>query len=92
MTIRLIERKFIHENGLVGHIEDIVVHKEYRKMNFGLFIIEQLTYLGQVNGCYKILLDCSEKNVQFYEKCGYTRKGVEMARYIEVVAPKPAKL
>ena len=86
---RFVERKFIHENGLVGHLEDIVVHKDYRKLNFGRFIIDQLTFLGRVNGCYKILLDCSEKNVPFYEKCGYTRKGAEMACYMDVADKQP---
>jgi ribosomal protein S18 acetylase RimI-like enzyme len=60
-----VERKFVHENGLVGHIEDIVVHKDYRKLQFGRFIIDQLTTIGKVTGCYKIILDCSDKNVPF---------------------------
>ncbi|KAJ3122386.1 Glucosamine-phosphate N-acetyltransferase-like protein [Nowakowskiella sp. JEL0407] len=30
-----VERKFVHLNGLVGHIEDIVTHKDYRGMNLG---------------------------------------------------------
>jgi ribosomal protein S18 acetylase RimI-like enzyme len=29
------EHKFIHKAGLVGHIEDIVVHEQYRGNNFG---------------------------------------------------------
>ena len=28
-TTLLIEQKFIHEGGLVGHIEDVVVRKDY---------------------------------------------------------------
>lgn len=31
----MIERKFIHEAGLVGHIEDIVSHPNYRGKNMG---------------------------------------------------------
>ena len=27
---------------------------------------------------YKIILDCDEKNVKFYEKCGFNNAGVEM--------------
>ena len=54
----------------VGHVEDIVVHKDYRKLQFGRFIIEQLKHIGRETGCYKVILDCSEKNVPFYQKCG----------------------
>lgn len=79
----LIERKFVHENGLVGHIEDIVVHGDYRKLQFGRYIIEQLKHIGREVGSYKIILDCSEKNVPFYQKCGFTLKEREMALYID---------
>jgi glucosamine-phosphate N-acetyltransferase len=48
-----IERKFIRNNGLVGHIEDIVVLDSCRGMRFGWFIIEQLKYIGASVGCYK---------------------------------------
>ena len=29
-------------------------------------------------GCYKVILDCSESNVAFYEKNGFKRYGVAM--------------
>ncbi|KAI8052975.1 acyl-CoA N-acyltransferase [Syncephalis plumigaleata] len=86
-----IERKFIRGNGLVGHIEDIVVHKEARGLQFGRYIIEALKYIGASVGCYKIILDCSEKNVPFYEKCGFKLKEVEMSWYIPKDTPR-AKL
>lgn len=31
-------------------------------------------------GCYKVILDCSEDNVNFYQKCGFTKKEVQMVR------------
>lgn len=34
-------------------------------------------------GCYKIILDCSVKNVPFYQKCGFTEKEREMVLYYE---------
>lgn len=36
--------------------------------------------LAQELGCYKVILDCSEDNVPFYEKCGLTRKEVQMVK------------
>ena len=32
-TTLLIEQKFIHQGGFVGHIEDVVVKKEFEKFN-----------------------------------------------------------
>lgn len=29
-------------------------------------------------GCYKVILDCAEDNVDFYAKCGLSRKEVQM--------------
>lgn len=82
----VIERKFIRHLGLVGHIEDIAVAGDQQGKKLGLRIIETLKAIGQGNGCYKVILDCSEKNVPFYEKCGFERKGVEMGWYVN----KPA--
>ncbi|KAJ3301560.1 Glucosamine-phosphate N-acetyltransferase-like protein [Kappamyces sp. JEL0829] len=78
-----VERKFVHHNGLVGHIEDIVTHSEYRGLNLGFLVIETLKYIGEMTGCYKIILDCSEKNIPFYVKCGFAHKEFEMAYYIK---------
>ena len=44
----------------------------------GQRIIEALDHLAQAVGCYKAILDCSEKNQPFYEKCGYRLAGVQM--------------
>ena len=77
-----VEPKFIHDCGLVGHVEDVVVDKCMRGQNMGKRIINFLTSEAERLGCYKILLDCSDKNVGFYEKCDYLRKGAYMAKYL----------
>lgn len=74
-----IERKLIHECGLVGHIEDIAVSPHHQGKQLGRSLIEHLTTLG-LKHCYKVILDCDEKNVKFYEKCGYSKAGIEMQR------------
>lgn len=75
----VVERKLIHECGLVGHIEDIAVARSEQGKKLGLRVIHTLTEIGRRQGAYKIILDCSEHNVKFYEKCGYVRAGVEMS-------------
>lgn len=81
----LVERKFIRKNGLVGHIEDIAVNGNQQGKKLGLRIIQALKFIGAKRGCYKVILDCSEKNVPFYQKCGFTQKEVEMAWYVPQV-------
>jgi len=76
-----LERKFLRELGRVGHIEDIAVAREMQGKKLGLRIIEALTHISEQVGCYKTILNCNENNIPFYEKCGYERREVEMAKY-----------
>lgn len=77
-----VERKFIRGLGLAAHIEDIVVLKEYRGHQLGRIIISALQNISRSAKCYKIILDCEEKNVGFYKKCGFELKGCEMVEYL----------
>lgn len=50
----IVERKFIHSLGLVGHIEDIAVEKNQQGKKLGLRMIEALDYVAAQVGCYKV--------------------------------------
>ncbi|KAN0082564.1 glucosamine-phosphate N-acetyltransferase [Tylopilus felleus] len=76
-----IERKFLRGFGSVGHIEDIAVDKSQQGKKLGLRIIQALTHISENTGCYKTILNCNDGNIPFYEKCGYTKKENEMAKY-----------
>ena len=78
----LIENKFIHKLSSVCHIEDVVVDSKYRNNGLGKKLIDHCVEYAKTKGCYKIILNCSEKNIQFYEKCGFKNKNVEMSLYI----------
>ncbi|WWC91343.1 uncharacterized protein L201_006286 [Kwoniella dendrophila CBS 6074] len=78
----IVERKFLRSAGLVGHIEDIAVSKAVQGKKLGLRIINALEEIGAARGCYKIILDCSDKNIPFYEKCGFKHKEYQMVRYM----------
>lgn len=41
-------------------------------------LIDELLLASKEHGCYKVILDCSEANQPFYEKCGLIRKEVQM--------------
>jgi len=79
----IIERKIIHNFKNVGHIEDIVVDNNYRGAGLGKMIINYLLDFAEKNNCYKTILTCSNENIGFYEKFGFTKKDNFMARYIK---------
>lgn len=68
----LIEHKLLHYGSRVGHIEDVVVDKNTRKSGIGKELIKACVDFCRYNKCYKAILDCSEVNIPFYEKCGFT--------------------
>lgn len=70
-TTLLIETKFIHNGGKVGHIEDVVVDKKYQKKGIGEKIVIYLLRYAKDQGCYKTILDCTDEIKPFYEKLGF---------------------
>ena len=66
----LIENKFLHCGSRVGHIEDVEVNKDTRGTGLGQKIVEHCIDYCRDAGCYKVILDCSNKNVSFYINCG----------------------
>lgn len=77
----IVEPKILHEGSYVGHIEDVVIDKEYRGIGLGRSLIKHLIGESKKQGCYKVILDCSEGNIPFYEKCGMEIHGSCMAVY-----------
>lgn len=70
-TTLLIETKFIHNGGKVGHIEDVVVDKEHQRKGIGEKIVIYLLRYAKDQGCYKTILDCADDVKPFYEKLGF---------------------
>jgi hypothetical protein len=59
-----VERKFLRGLSLVGHIEDIAVDKKEQGRKVGLRIIQALVGISEGMGCYKTILNCSDKNIR----------------------------
>ena len=68
-----IEPKFIHSGGIVGHIEDVAVHTAYQHHGIGGALVGHLLTVCRDAGCYKVILDCDEHVIPFYEKLGFRR-------------------
>jgi glucosamine-phosphate N-acetyltransferase len=69
----LLEQKFIHRGGWVGHIEDVAVHRNHQHQGIGTALVQHATEEARKRGCYKVILDCFEHLVPFYERLGYRR-------------------
>jgi len=77
-TTLLIEQKFIHNGGIVGHIEDVAVDKKFQGQKIGEKIIKYLLEYAKNQGCYKTILDCSDEVKPFYEKIGFKKVANEL--------------
>jgi len=73
-TTLLIEQKFIHDGGLVGHIEDVVVRKDYERKGIGIKLVTSMLEHAKEKNCYKTILDCKDDVKQFYERIGFKRE------------------
>eukprot|EP00917_Polyrhabdina_sp_WS-2016_P010576 GHVP01023304.1.p2 GENE.GHVP01023304.1~~GHVP01023304.1.p2 ORF type:complete len:150 (+),score=25.27 GHVP01023304.1:1257-1706(+) len=77
----IIEQKFIRKCGKVGHLEDVCIQKEYNKKGIGKNIIKYCMEKAKEYGCYKIIGDCKNELLPFYEKCGLNEKDKQIVRY-----------
>ena len=77
-TTLFIEQKFIHDGGLVGHIEDVVVRKDYEGQGIGMKMVISLLDVAKQRKCYKTILNCEDSLKQFYEKIGFKKTTNEM--------------
>ena len=77
-TTLLIEQKFIHEGGKVGHIEDVVVSKEFEGRGIGIKLVTSLLEVAKTENCYKTILDCKDELISFYERIGFKQESNQM--------------
>lgn len=77
----LIQKKIIHNMGKVAHIEDVVIDNNLRGKGLGKELINHLQDIAIAQSVYKITLYCFDKNAEFYEKCGFEKKGSYFAKY-----------
>lgn len=75
----ILDRKFIQNFTTIAHVEEVCISSSHQKQGLGLLLINALNALAMESlGVDKLILNCSEENVGFYEKCGYERAGVQM--------------
>ena len=77
-TTLLIEQKFIHNGGCIGHIEDVVISKEFEGRGIGIKLVTSLLEIASTKNCYKTILDCKKELVPFYERIGFKEESNQM--------------
>jgi glucosamine-phosphate N-acetyltransferase len=82
MITLLHEQKLIHNGLKIVHIEDLVVDKEYKNRGIGRDLINYCLDKISKEEYYKIILDCSEELERFYNKFGFEKKNIQMAKYL----------
>lgn len=82
MITLLHEQKLIHNGLKIVHIEDLVVDKEYKNRGIGRDLINYCLHKISKEEYYKIILDCSEELERFYNKFGFEKKNIQMAKYL----------
>lgn len=79
-----VEPKLNHGGRYCGHIEDVIVDQQHRNSGIGKELVNTaFNYLKDQSNLYKIILNCSEDNILFYESCGFfVSENLEMRRDI----------
>ena len=76
----VIENKIRGE--VAGHIEDIVVDKNYRGRFIGDNLIKELINIAEKYNCYRITLFCKEHLKNFYSRQGFKKTSINMKKYL----------
>jgi len=69
----ILEHKFLHRGGTIGHIEDVATHPAHQGKGAGSAVVRALVELARQSGCYKVILSCKDENIAFYSKIGFRR-------------------
>ena len=76
-TLHVME-KLIGGGSFVGQIEDVCISKSHNGKGLGQLLVNGLIEKSKELRCYKVVLNCSEDLVKFYEKNGFYQKEVQM--------------
>ena len=79
----ILEKKFIHNLSQICHVEDFVIDKNYRKFGIGKKLMEMAINFAKEKKCYKIILDCSDELISYYERFGFTKHANGMQLYFK---------
>jgi glucosamine-phosphate N-acetyltransferase len=74
----ILENNLFNKMGKYCRIEDLVVHDGIRKCGLGRTLVNHILKIAREINCFRVILNCNEKNINFYENCGFQHDKVEM--------------
>lgn len=69
----IVERKFIHRGGRVGHVEDVAARSDRWRKGIGTELVRHPSEIAAGERCYKVILNCHDHLAPFYSRLGYRR-------------------
>jgi len=79
----LVEDKMTYGGCKMGHIENIFVDPNYRRMGFGEKIVNELLISAEKKKCYRVDLNCNSELESFYKKMNLKQKHICMNIYFK---------
>lgn len=70
-TSLMIDQKYIHAGGRVGHIEDVSVAPSHQHRGIGTNLVKFAVEYARASGCYKVILHCVPELSPFYQRMGF---------------------
>lgn len=74
----MLQHRFAYDGKPVAHIEDVVVHEQYRNLGIAKQLVGQLIGEAKMLGCYKVILSCSDKLTKMYSSFGFYKHENQM--------------
>jgi glucosamine-phosphate N-acetyltransferase len=81
----LIIRESLWQEDLVGHINELIIDKSFRRMNLGAELLDAAIAAAKKKGCKLIELDSAfhrEDAHKFYENIGFTKRAYLFSKEI----------
>ncbi|MDP3990746.1 MAG: GNAT family N-acetyltransferase [Candidatus Nealsonbacteria bacterium] len=74
----LFQQEFFGNGTFMAHVENVVVHEKCSGQGIATMLMQAVDQEIRKRNCFRVVLNCSDDNISFYEKLGYERKGNEM--------------
>lgn len=74
----VLDYKMHYGGACVGHVEDLIVLASRRGQGIGRMLLAELVHAARDARCYKIILQCADHNVAFYQKSDFAVRGNNM--------------
>ena len=56
-------------------IEEVIVDKDFRGLGLGVYLMDKAKEIAKESNAYRIIGNCGDKLVSFYESCGFKIQG-----------------